>query len=191
MRSISGKFCLFPERGGHSISNRLLEKVPRSKSASIAKAWTVFPLFWRNGLSAIKGPAALRPVSSLNSRFAQVSKSPDSTLPFGIDQAPSSLLRQYGPPGCASSNSIAGFRRKARMPALVSDRRDTWSPWPLGRVGHVVAIRRGKAYADTEVRQFPMRIVPAVKLCDRLGIALAGFRLYQYSFLEMGFEQTL
>ncbi len=61
MRSISGKLCCFPERGGHSISNVLLEKRGRSKSASTAKAWTIFPLFCLSGVSSSNGPFATSP----------------------------------------------------------------------------------------------------------------------------------
>src|SRR5581483_1454327 len=36
-----------------------------------------------------------------------------------------------------------------------------------------------------------MRIVSAVKFRNRLGIAVAGFRLHQNTFLKMGLEETL
>src|SRR5471030_2901067 len=71
----------------------------------------------------MNGPLAVNPVSLLNSRLAQASRLSDSTTPFGIDQAPTSVAFQYGPPGWASSSSIPclppPFRRKARIPALM------------------------------------------------------------------------
>src|SRR5262249_6578933 len=81
--------------------------------------------FCLSGVSSSNGPFARRPVSSLNSRLAQASRSSDSTLPLGIDQAPSSLFCQYGPPGWARRISNRGLRREGKMAALSLDRRDT------------------------------------------------------------------
>src|SRR2546428_5119879 len=60
------------------------------------------------------------PVSSSNSRSAaSAGASPDSTIPFGIIQAPASLFFQNGPPGLISRTSAAPSRRRnRRMPAL-------------------------------------------------------------------------
>ena len=77
------------------------------------------------------------------------------------------------------------------MPALTSDRRDTLLPGPLNRIGYVVTIRRRKAKTDTQVGQFRVWIVPAMKLGDRLGVAFTSLRLYQHAFLEMRLEQAL
>src|SRR5690606_9730288 len=46
-RSTSGKLCFRPERGGHSISKRLLRSAAGSQSPSNAQACTLFPLFSR------------------------------------------------------------------------------------------------------------------------------------------------
>ena len=55
-----------------------------------------------------------------NSRCARsAGSSPGSISPFGIDQAPASLLRQNGPPGWTSKTSMVFLaRRYIRMPAL-------------------------------------------------------------------------
>src|SRR5262249_21294641 len=65
------------------------------------------------------------------------------------------------------------------------------SPRPFQRIGHVLAVRRGEAHSDTEIGQIGVRIMPAVELGNWLGVALAGFRLHQYAFLEVGLEKTL
>ncbi len=95
----------------------------RSRSASMAKACTVFPLFCLTGASATKSPAATRFVSSVNSRRAVATRSldrPGSTRPLGIVQAPSSFLAQNGPPGCPSRTSNSLTRRNTTSPALIS-----------------------------------------------------------------------
>src|SRR5262245_39745951 len=55
--------------------------------------------------------------------MAQASgSSPSSYSPLGIDQDPSSLFAQSGPPGCASrSSSFGGRPRYIKMPALRFD----------------------------------------------------------------------
>src|SRR5262245_39522006 len=65
------------------------------------------------------------------------------------------------------------------------------SPRPFHRTGHVLPIGRGEAHSDTEVGQFGVRIMPAMELGDRFGIALAGLCLHQNAFLKVGFEKTL
>src|SRR4051812_37939483 len=89
IRSISGNCFFWPERGGHSISNKLLENPDRSKLASKVKPCTVLPLFCRTGCSATKGPCAVNPVSSLNSR---------SVLEFA-ERAGQQIVRPYQPFG--------------------------------------------------------------------------------------------
>src|SRR5579884_1504370 len=121
MRSISGKRRNLPDFGGHSISNSLLANAARSRSASHAKACTIFPLLWLTGRSGIIGSGGSRLVSSANSRRAAATRlSPDSTKPLGMVQAPSSFLAQNGPPGWASRTSSWFRRRKATIPALIS-----------------------------------------------------------------------
>src|SRR5262249_23533862 len=46
-RSISGKVCVRPDRGGHSISNVLLTASAGSRSPSAPQARTTLPDFWR------------------------------------------------------------------------------------------------------------------------------------------------
>src|ERR1700676_5554264 len=94
-RSISGKACIFPLLGGHSISKLLLMMVAASRSPSTANATTRLPPRWRISPSGSSGPARRTPVSSVNSRLAAlIASSPASISPFGMDQAPSSLPRQ-------------------------------------------------------------------------------------------------
>src|SRR5438309_159359 len=70
------------------------------------------------------GPERVIPVSSANSRrAASIASSPASISPFGMVQAPWSLRRQYGPPGCArSTSSLPPTRRYIRIPALDENR---------------------------------------------------------------------
>src|SRR5262245_64973332 len=79
------------------------------------------------------------------------------------------------------------------MPALTSDRRDMEAslPGPLHRIGHVLTVGRGKADTDAQIRHIRMRVVPAVKFGNRLGIALAGSCFHQHAFLKMCLEDTL
>ena len=100
-RSTSGKLCLRPLRGGHSISKVLLVSAAGSKWPSPANAMTRFPPRCRTSPKACSRPIeALVPSSSANSRRATCSgSSAVSISPFGMDQAPSSFLRQNGPPG--------------------------------------------------------------------------------------------
>jgi hypothetical protein len=110
----------WPLRGGHSISNVLLRTAAMSTSNSAAKAWTNLPPRCRISPSDNSGAASAMPSSSENSRRAACSGySSEPYSPFGIDHAPRSFLRQYGPPGCTSSTSSrpCGIRN-ARMPAL-------------------------------------------------------------------------
>ena len=73
------------------------------------------------GPSASAGPAAVKPVSSANSRRATASGSSSASIsPFGIDQAPRSLRAKNGPPGWTSRTSTPfGVERCSRIPALV------------------------------------------------------------------------
>jgi hypothetical protein len=64
-------------------------------------------------------------------------------------------------------------------------------PGPFYGIGHVLAVGGGKADTDTQIRQFWMRVVPAVKFGNRLGIALAGLRFHQHAFLKMRLEDAL
>src|SRR5215218_1567083 len=106
-RSTSGKYCRRPLRGGHSISKVLLASAVGSKRPSPANVMTRFPPRCRTSPSSCSRPIeALGPSSSANSRRAPCSGSSKASIsPFGMDQAPSSLLRQNGPPGCTSSTS--------------------------------------------------------------------------------------
>src|SRR5262249_36737489 len=65
------------------------------------------------------------------------------------------------------------------------------SPRPFHRTGHVLPIGRGEAHSDTEVGQFGVRIMTAMELGDRFGIALAGLCLHQNAFLKRAFENNL
>ena len=98
----------------------LLLSVLCSQSPSNAQACTIFPPVCRIGLRGRKSPRGLTPVSSSNSRLAAPSGSSSGVYsPLGIDQAPSSLPRQYGPPGCTSNTSSRpAVRRYMRRPAL-------------------------------------------------------------------------
>ena len=58
-------------------------------------------------------------------------------------------------------------------------------------IGDVLAVGRGQADTDAQVRQFQMRIVPAMHLGDRLGINIAGLGLDQHAFLKVRFENAL
>ena len=53
----------------------------------------------------------------------------------------------------------------------------------------MLAVERGEAQAHTQIGQVGVRIVPAVEFGDRLGIAVAGFRLDQRALPEMRLEQ--
>src|SRR4029450_6584683 len=55
----------------------------------------------------------------------------------------------------------------------------------------MLAVGRGKADTDAEIRQIQMRVVSAVKFGNRLGIALAGLRFHQHAFLKMSLEDSL
>jgi hypothetical protein len=64
-------------------------------------------------------------------------------------------------------------------------------PGPFHGIGHVLTVGGGKADTDAQIRQIGMRVVPAVKFGNRLGIALAGFRFHQHAFLKMRLEDAL
>src|SRR5262249_53920637 len=64
-RSISGKVCIRPERGGHSISNVLLVAASGSRSPSAPHATTCLPDFCVISPSSTNGPSGgVAPVSS-------------------------------------------------------------------------------------------------------------------------------
>src|ERR1700733_9723080 len=97
--SISGISRRRPERGGHSISHVLLFRFAGSQSPSNAHAATHFPLFCLIVPRSRNDPAALKPVSSSNSRRAAASGfSSSSYSPLGMVHAPSFFLAQMGPP---------------------------------------------------------------------------------------------
>src|SRR5262245_1510617 len=64
-------------------------------------------------------------------------------------------------------------------------------PRSFGNVGHVVAIGRGDADSDTQVRNRGMGIVTAMELADRFGVHVASFGLHQNPFLKLGLEDAL
>ena len=120
-RSTSGKLCITPDFGGHSSENLLLRNRVGSRSPSTAQAVMILPLGCRTGARARKGPFTATPVSSRNSRCAASNaSSPCSYSPLGIDQAPSYLRAQYGPPGCTRNISriLCRFRYRT-IPALL------------------------------------------------------------------------
>src|SRR6185369_2608534 len=97
-RSTSGISNFLPDRGGHSISQKLLLSLPGSQSPSNAHAFTIFPLVCLTVPKAMKLPFAVNPVSSVNSLFAASSGSSPSTYsPFGTVHAPASFPVQNGP----------------------------------------------------------------------------------------------
>src|ERR1700674_4769750 len=83
-----------------------------------------------------------------------------------------------------------GFWPKTKWTGRRCSRLETL-PRPLDRIGHMLAVGRGEAQTDTQIGQVGVRIVPAVELRDRLGIALAGLGLDQHAFLEVRLEQSL
>ena len=112
-RSISGNSLTFPEPLGHS-SSKVLENVPsRSRSPRTANAVMTLPLGCLTGAKSMRGPAgAFLPSSSSNSRCAAVhGSSPSVYSPLGIDQAPSSLRAQNGPPGMTDEHFEVRRRR--------------------------------------------------------------------------------
>jgi len=119
-RSISGMVTRLPDRGGHSISQRLLRTSAGSRSSSTAQAWTILPPACRTIPRGTGLPRGRCPVSSSNSRSAAASRSsPAAGTPLGIDQTPSSLRAQTGPPGCASRTSRRPWRCQwSKIPAL-------------------------------------------------------------------------
>src|SRR5262249_31464189 len=64
-------------------------------------------------------------------------------------------------------------------------------PRALNRIGHVLAVRRGEAHTNAEVRQLRMRVMPPVEFGNGLGITLTRLGLHQYALLEMRLEQAL
>ncbi len=117
--SISGKDCLRPLFGGHSISNVLLLICEGSIAVSTAQDNTCLPLFCLIAFNGMNLPEGFSPVSSSNSRLAAESGSSSSLYsPLMMVQAPASLFFQNGPPGCASSTSSCFLeKRKGRRPA--------------------------------------------------------------------------
>src|SRR5579862_8793828 len=93
-----------------------------SASPRTAQAWTTLPLFCRTGVSCRKSPSTVMPVSSASSRLAAASGSSSELIsPFGMDQAPSSLCAQNGPPGWTrNTSSIPSRWRNINTPALVA-----------------------------------------------------------------------
>jgi len=101
-----------PERGGHSISKVLLVIAEASRSCSTAQASITLPPEIVAGSRATKSPSIAWPVSSWNSRSAARSGfSSGSISPLGIDQAPSSLFFQNGPPGWTRNSSGSSRQR--------------------------------------------------------------------------------
>ena len=98
-RSISGKACILPEWGGHSISNVLLASdTIWSGPTSNAQACTVLlPCCFIDPRST-RFPCSSKPISSRNSRAAAFKSSPSSCSPFGMLQAPSSFFFQTARP---------------------------------------------------------------------------------------------
>src|SRR5215472_4167462 len=119
-RSTSGNETLRPLFGGHSSSKRFEVSVAGSKSPSSAHAVTILPPACTTSPRGRNLPSGRAPVSSWNSRLATASaSSPCAYSPFGMDQAPASLLAQNGPPGCISKTSISPSRRlNIKIPAL-------------------------------------------------------------------------
>ena len=119
-RSASGNSACLPDFGGHSIVRVLLRIALGSQSPSTAHACMTLPLGCLCGVSSRNGPSTVKPVSSVNSRrAASIGSSPSSNSPFGIDQAPLSLLLQYGPPGWTRKTSSPVLpKRYSRIPAL-------------------------------------------------------------------------
>ena len=118
-----GRIALCPLFGGHSSSNTFELSVAGSNSPATAKAVTCLPpgCTISPRLRNLVGPLiGRRPSSSVNSRMATASgSSPSSYSPLGIDQAPSSLFAQSGPPGCTSRSSHdCGEPRCIKIPAL-------------------------------------------------------------------------
>src|SRR5262249_4988041 len=72
------------------------------------------------GVKPVNEPVGVNPVSSVNSRFAQSSRSSSGfTSPFGTDHAPSSLFLKKGPPGWTNSTCTCASRtRYITKPAL-------------------------------------------------------------------------
>src|ERR1700693_242480 len=61
----------------------------------------------------------------------------------------------------------------------------------LDDVGDVFAVRRSDANADAEEGKLRMRVMPAVKLRDRLRVHVSGFGFNQDAFLKMGLKDSL
>jgi len=102
--------------------NVLLLTSAASQSPRTAHACTTFPLGWTSGERGMGSPpGAESPVSSVNSRRAAASgSSSGANSPLGIDQAPSSLCAQNGPPGCTrNTSSLPAMSRNSSSPALV------------------------------------------------------------------------
>src|ERR1700742_169730 len=119
--STSGKARICPEPLGHSSSKVLLCASAASRSPGTANAVTTLPPACLNGAKSMRGPAGgTEPTSSSNSRCAAAHGSSSCVYsPFGIDQAPSSLRAQNGPPGCAIRTSTTPSRiRYSSRPAL-------------------------------------------------------------------------
>src|SRR5262245_65911652 len=64
-------------------------------------------------------------------------------------------------------------------------------PRSFGNVGHVVAIGRGDADSDAQVRNRGMGIVTAMELADRLGVHISSLGLHQNAFFDIGLEDAL
>ena len=121
-----------------------------SKSASRANTVTCLPPRWRTEPSGTSGPSGgAEPSSSVNSRTAaRAGSSSAPCSPFGIDQAPSSLRAQNGPPMCPSSSSgPSGPVRYSSRPALVIIPRPRVSFDQTARTGPASAAGTGPAAA--------------------------------------------
>ena len=121
-RSTSGISNLFPERGGHSISQVLLARSEGSQFPAKAQALTSLPLFCRTVPRSTKGGVARKPVFSLNSRWAAASgSSPALNSPFGIVHEPLFFFAQIGPPGVFTqedrTSSYGQLHRRASIAA--------------------------------------------------------------------------
>src|SRR6476659_3498771 len=96
-------------------------------------------------------------VSSRNSRCAASNRSsPDSTMPLGMVQAPTSRSFQYGPPGFAmNTSSLPCERLKSNSPALTFGRVDRG----IARVGiegrHTWLLRRFESRGKIAIDRYP------------------------------------
>ena len=111
-----------PARAGRPFDAKVLLRIAAgSHWPANAQACTILPPFCWIGVSSRYGPRPSAPSLRRIRRSAAASKSsPGSISPLGMVQAPSSLWRKKGPPGCASSTcSPASALRYIKSPALL------------------------------------------------------------------------